>query len=348
MGWTTPQFSRGAVDRAGQVLSKVGASDEELYEALVVINNWRSSHSFPLNTLQVGLRKKARQIDGAALVAQRIKRLSSIEAKLRRFDKMSLSRMQDIGGARAVLGNVARVQELVELYRRSSHKHRLVGTDDYIAKPQASGYRGVHLIYRYYSDRSSTYNGLLIELQLRSQLQHAWATAVETVGTFLKQALKSSQGHAEWLRFFALMGSAIAFREHSPLVPGTPANRQQLITELRAVTAKLDVERRLRDYGAALKALEDPSASDADFFLLALDPSAGTVTIRGYRKSELERATNDYLAIERSLETSPGAEAVLVSVDSIAALQRAYPNYFLDTKAFLLALRQALSRSKRD
>ena len=251
--------------------------------------------------------------------------------------------MQDIGGARAVVASVSKVKQLVRLYEESNHKHKLVGIDDYIASPQASGYRGIHLIYRYFSDRNATYNGLQIELQLRSPLQHAWATAVETVGTFLKQALKSSQGHAEWLRFFSLMGSALAFRERGNLVPETPTSRGELIEELRETAVALDVERRLEGYGAALRTLESPSAAGADFFLLALDPTEGTVTISGYARSELERATTDYLNVEKSLEARPGAEAVLVSVDSIAALQRAYPNYFLDTRAFLKALQQALA-----
>jgi len=51
-----------------------------------------------------------------------------------------------------------------------------------------------------------------------------------------------------------------------------------------------------------------------------------------------------HLKVEKSLESSPGAEAVLVSVDSIAALQRAYPNYFLDTRVFLRALQQAIAQ----
>ncbi len=45
---------------------------------------------------------------------------------------------------------------------------------------------------------------LLIELQLRTRLQHEWATAVETMGTFLQSSLKSSQGPEEWLDFFSL------------------------------------------------------------------------------------------------------------------------------------------------
>ena len=124
---------------------------------------------------------------------------------MRRFDRMNLARMQDLGGCRAVVNSVEKVRALVGLYEKSPIKHKLVGQDDYIAHPQASGYRGIHLVYRYYSDRSPTYNGLQIKLQLRSPLQHAWATAVETVVTFLRQALKASQGHADWLRFFSLM-----------------------------------------------------------------------------------------------------------------------------------------------
>ena len=46
--------------------------------------------------------------------------------------------------------------------------------------------------------------------------------------------------------------------------------------------------------------------------------------------------------MERSLDESTAAEAVLVSVESITALKRAYPNYFLDTRAFLEALEAAL------
>jgi len=63
-------------------------------------------------------------------------------------------------------------------------------------------------------------------MQIRSQLQHAWATAVETVGTFLQQALKSSQGDEGWQRFFALMGNAMAMRERRPPVPNTPTGKR--------------------------------------------------------------------------------------------------------------------------
>jgi hypothetical protein len=347
MAWSQPQYSKTQVDKAGAVLVSPLSTRDDIEFALLVVNNWRSSHSFPLNTMQVGLRQRARQVDPEALVAQRIKRLSSIDAKLRRFKTMKLSQMQDIGGCRAVVRNVAQVKELTELHKQSAMKHKLLRIDDYLAQPQSSGYRGIHLIYRYFSDRSETYNGLQLEIQLRSLLEHAWATAVETVGTFLKQALKSSQGHAEWLRFFALMGSALALRERTALVPDTPTNRGELLDELRLCSASLDVERRLEAYGNALRTMEDKTIPGAHYFLMALDPVENVISIRGFRKNELTQATNAYLEVERTLNAEVGAEAVLVSVDSVAALKRAYPNYFLDTQSFLIAVRRTLGPQRR-
>lgn len=210
MAWVTPQFSKVQVNRAGELLVRGKPADYEdpdkfidaYYDALDVVNNWRSSHSFPLNTFTVGLKRRARNIDAHCIIAQRIKRMSSIELKLRRFPTMTLAQMQDLGGCRAVLSSVSGVSRLVKEYRLSDIKHPLQTGDDYIGHPKVSGYRGIHLIYRYNSDRKKTYNSLKIEMQLRTHLQHAWATAVETVGTLQRQALKSSQGDADWLRFF--------------------------------------------------------------------------------------------------------------------------------------------------
>lgn len=203
------------MNRAGRLLAQNGVLADPLVigHALDVVNDWRSSHSFPLNTLQMALRQRSASICSRPIVAQRLKRTTSIITKLRRFPKMQLSRMQDVGGARAVLTDVAEVDRLRERYRRGRDRHALVTEKDYIREPKPSGYRGIHLVYRYHSDRTAKYNGLQIELQLRTRLQHAWATAVETVGTFLGQALKSSEGERNWLRFFELVGSVFALHE---------------------------------------------------------------------------------------------------------------------------------------
>ena len=165
MAWTLPKFSKNRVNWAGEMLI-APAPDEEAYGteeynkywtdlvgALEIINNWRSSHNFPLNTFHVGLKRRASKIDHKCITAQRIKRISSIEHKLIRFPTMTLSQMQDIGGCRAILSSVANVKALCKAYHDSEIKHELKQSDDYIASPKVSGYRGVHFIYRYFSDK---------------------------------------------------------------------------------------------------------------------------------------------------------------------------------------------------
>ena len=334
-------FSRAAVDKAGPDFIAMNRDSQGLVDTYRIIDNWRSSHNYPLNIFQDGLRKRAKPIYKDCIIAQRTKRFSSILSKLRRFKTMRLSMMQDIGGCRAIMANVKQVEKLVQNCKTSDIKHKLQHEDDYIFKPKPSGYRGVHLIYRY-NGRKTVYNGLKIELQIRSDIQHAWATAVETVGMFTQQALKSSQGEKDWLRFFALMGAACAVMENTNLVPDTPTDITVLKAELNGYFQQLDVENHLHTYGTALQELEDYEAdADAHYYLLTLDPLTKKLDIVGYKAEDIKKASEDYLTKEKSIQGT-GKDAVLVSVDSIAALRKAYPNYFLDTNMFIELAKKAI------
>ena len=353
VGWVAPLYEREQVNRAGRVRVDPTATDDAREAVLSIINNWRSSHSFPLNSMQMTLRHRARKVDKRTFIAQRLKRLPAIEAKLRRFPTMRLSSMQDIGGCRAVFQTVSRVEEVAKLYRQSNAKNptgrnEFVSEDGYIAKPKEDGYRGIHLVYRYHSEarKHQAFNGLKIEIQLRSRLQHIWATAVETVGTFTGQALKSDMGEEKWLRFFTLMGGVISARENRPIVPGTPVDPKELHSELRKLTQELKVRRTLEAWRSAvtLPAVADPRAY---FFLLHLDPDAKRLHVAEFKLGELLKAQEAYADTEKLVAAQPGTQAVLVSVEDLSLLRRAYPNYFLDTRAFLNEVRRATTYSNR-
>ena len=158
MAWVRPQYSRRQVDIAGMTLIQNRADNatyEELVafdDALTVINNWRSSHSYPLHALKMALRNRARRVDRKAVVAQRLKRLSSMATKLARNENMKLSQMRDIGGCRAVVRDVSGVDKLLLRYLKVRSKNpnvraEYVKTFDYITNPKIDGYRCVHLIY---------------------------------------------------------------------------------------------------------------------------------------------------------------------------------------------------------
>lgn len=356
MAWTEPRYSRSRVDKAGQLLAsdadKSGAvSPEEWNQALAVINNWRSSHGYPLYMMGKTLLRRARKVDEKALVAQRLKRLDSISLKLRRFEKMQLSRMQDIGGCRAILSDVDQVTELAEIYssgikKNPKNRTELIGWHDYISDPKPDGYRSCHLIFKYWSEseQSRKYNGLRIEIQLRSRLQHAWATAVETVSTFTGQALKSDIGEDSWKRFFALMGTAIARQERPYLDDEIPLTKAELKEELVSLCESLQVEDVLMGYRETLqitKVSEYEKPYQGGQSLLVLNTDEKRIEVRTFARDNAEGASKSYLHFEKKARYNPSLQVVLVEVDSLAALKSAYPNYYLDTTKFLRAVKKA-------
>jgi ppGpp synthetase/RelA/SpoT-type nucleotidyltranferase len=129
----------------------------------------------------------------------------------------------------------------VKLYRQSDSAHGLRGDRSYIETPKPGGYRSHHFVLEFLgsSQDEAIYNGLRIELQIRTRLQHAWATAVEAVGLVRNEDLKAGEGDADWLRLFELMASEIAHLERCPLVPGTPEHVAARTREIKVLDKKL-------------------------------------------------------------------------------------------------------------
>jgi hypothetical protein len=326
-----------------------GAFDE-YFGAIPIINNWRSAHSYPLNCFQTNLRHRARKIDSNALVSQRLKRFDSIVKKLSRdqTSTMELSQMQDIGGCRAVLSTTAAVYRLAKAYQKGPTKkwlHTLVGNGkDYILNPKPDGYRSIHLIFRYVGTHPNHgWDKLRIEMQLRSQHQHAWATALETVDVFTNQALKANRGDQDWQRFFALMGSAIAAREGMPRIPGTPLSNVELQDELRSLEESLDAINRIQYFRHSIHATQQKhQGNNAAYYLLHLSFNQKSISWETFAWNESQKANARYTELEQALAGTSGENVVLVKAGSLAAMKRAYPSFFLDAELFLRLVSEAL------
>jgi putative GTP pyrophosphokinase len=336
MGFARPIYTKGQVNRAGQILAADDLSDlERFIEAHAILANWRACHLYPINTFQALLRLKLKAIDSKALVAQRLKRAPSILLKLRRFQGMQLARMQDIGGLRAVVSSVPRLRKLDAAYRNASFSHVLVSSKDYVAEPKSDGYRSIHLVYRYSNKRAPEYEGLLLELQLRTRLQHAWATAVETMGTFLGQALKSGAGERPWREFFEIASAAIAQVERCPTAaPFSKLSVDQVHKRLAESERELNVLNRLNGFAIAADRITR-ERGQGGYHLVILNSVDRTVSIRPFAQARLEEANRAYAEVEARAKSGADVEAVLVSAGPIDALRKAYPNYFLDTQAFV-------------
>jgi putative GTP pyrophosphokinase len=347
VAFVEPQYSKSQVNRAGEILAAAESySEYDQNWAAAVLANWRACHGYPINTFQATLRQKLKAIDPDAIVAQRLKRAPSIISKLQRFDGMRLARMQDIGGLRAVVGSITKARKLEAAYRQSSFKHALTSSKNYIDQPKDDGYRSIHLIYRYHNDRAPSYDGLSLELQVRTRLQHAWATAVETMGTFLGQALKSGQGEGEWRQFFATAGAALAIVEKTPSVPGFEGSSQDHVFDLvRTIARRLRILEKLRGFTIAADQITTERGQGA-YHLVVLDSKKRSVSIRPYPIARLEQANLDYASIEQRTKDGEPIEAVLVSAGPIDALRKAYPNYFLDTQEFIAQIEKVIEASQ--
>ena len=336
--------SRTQVDRAGEVLRADSAAPADRARARAIVSDWRAQHRTPLVDIRTLLYQRMRRAAADGFVAQRLKRLSSVEAKLRRFPNMRLSRMQDIGGCRAVVSSVGEVEALDRICRQGKQAHELSAARDYLTKPKEDGYRGAHLVYRFRSQTAerSVWNGLRIEIQIRSLLQHAWATAVETVDVLRETRLKvGGPGNGDWKRFFALMGTVHAFEEGLAPVPETPVALAAVRSEVRELADRLGA----RDVLIGLAGIIGEVAKGSGWALLRLDASARRTTGRRYPASRFEEARREYLRLEEENEGDPAVQVCLVSTDSAETLRRAYPNYFLDVRLFVESLRLFLGMS---
>lgn len=349
--WPIPEFSRSAVDRAGVTVTDASSTAEQREAAMSVVKNWRASHHFPLNSIQMHLRKAARKVDEGSIVAQRVKRMPSILRKLNAKDtgNMRLSQMQDIGGCRAVVSDPAAVHAVRSILLNSKMNHKVVAEFPYMNEPKATGYRSQHIVLQYQSRRFESYAKHLIEVQIRTRLQHAWSTAVEAVDIFLRLSLKAGDGPADWLEFFRLAANEFADFEGLPRAagPGSDAARARL----RELRKQLDVDAQLAAVGKALQVTEEQAPSSRnrnDFFLLYLRVDGGEpkLSVLELPKHDPRRATQAYDAVDippfkfslRTPEAPQDVDVVLVSVDSLESLSAAYPNYFADTDLFFSAL----------
>jgi hypothetical protein len=358
----TRKASRSRVDKAGRELVATSDGAQVPEEPLSVINDWRSFHTFPLNSITVVLKQKSRRIQNDALVVQRLKRARSILGKLVREQSMRLTQMQDIGGCRAVFDSVESVYRLKESYLDNKGQYEIVHIDDYIRAPKPSGYRSLHLVLRYKSKKHPQYDNLLLEVQARTLTQHAWATAVETVGAVLGQALKSSEGEESWLSYFQNASLALEYVERPIFTTIIPQSLGTIARNLAALDKKLQVSKKLNSYRDALRATESTLIRKDGYFLLVLLPAQPELQIFYFAKRNAEEAYREYERYERLLPLQPddpqlplfpdlanytGAQAVLVGAESFKSLRDSYPNYYLDTEHFLDNVQRFVHRYRR-
>ncbi len=337
------KYSRSQINKAGKALLEGPEKGFPYFDASQMIDDWRSLHMRPLEELVscvTAILADSNVV--AAFSSHRLKRMTSIVAKLRHSTGMGLGGVQDIGGARFVFEDIATLIKARDIIS-SAHFDSFVQDRkiyDYVTRegigPKPSGYRSIHFVYKYVSD-DPVYDGLRIELQLRTRLQHDWAMAVETGELISHSPLKAGIGDKHWLDFFKLASAIFAQKEKMP-VEKTFAHYTE--KDFCVEYANIDREHRIFDQlqglVSAVKITEQHSLA-MGYAVIYIRFNEKMVQLRHYPSNGLEDATKYYSDVEKTIDNSEAA-VVLVSVSDMKELKEAYQSYFLNAGEFVSAL----------
>nr|WP_245196790.1 RelA/SpoT domain-containing protein [Labrys sp. LIt4] len=268
--------------------------------------------------------------------------MQAIRGKLQR-SPVKLHQFQDIGGCRVIVNTMQDIDVIVnKLKAHSRHQYRK--DSNYIGSPKADGYRCHHLMFNFVGrGDADIFTGRRIEIQVRTRLQHAWATAVEGVGMFRGEYLKGSVGHDGWLELFRLASEEFATIEGAPYQNSGLSTLQrrkrlrELDSELQALNTLNNIRSAVEWTSVAIKAGDRP-----DYYLITFDNLDKTVSVSPYFGPK--EALKSYGEAEAN-DNAAGSElnnVVLVQADKIEYLQEAYPNYFGDTKLFRNVLAKSI------
>lgn len=350
-------YSKGEIERAADSI-RYGVQGQERITSISKIQNFREFHLYPLMLLKNQLVRTANKVNKKIIVARRLKRLPTIINKLERpsldghgANSIRITSMQDIAGCRAIVKNTKQLFELKKRLESSRSVHKIIRTRDYLVQPKESGYGGLHLIYSCYEGQNvhHTWKRAKVEIQLRTELQHSWATSLEIIDTLMGIELKTSHGgHEKLRRYFSLAGQLVA--HHEQLCTITQEGLEKLCLELYQLETELHVLTKLAQYTLAINfttgtQVPKKALNSNCMFLVEMKPDEHQKPIEKETKKILKlevgitrfNSKQSHIAL-KALNESELKEnivlSVLLSASDIRMLKKAYPNYFGSTRQF--------------
>jgi len=332
-----PRFTPSRIRSAGKRISKGTSTLEDS----VVLENFRASHAYVLNTFQANIRNHARYVEKS--VGQRLKRRNTIIDKLRREPSMPLSSMHDIAGCRIVFQSAEDLHRVRGSMHSARWRHFITHEKtkyDYISNPKSTGYKGIHDVYQYRVNSSGgqPWNDLKIEIQFRTLPQHAWATAVEVADLITSNRIKFSDAANHYLEYFRLASEIIA---------RTAENTNSCCPELS--DSDLALQFRIADKRLGLLQTFDNLRSTSHdrikfkrntilIFKFGTKTEEDSLEVQTFEN--VNKAIEAYDELEKTLAST--ADIVLVRGESEENIRSAFRNYFSDARAFVDLVRDGL------
>lgn len=329
-------LSGNMVKQAGKALKNYDSDDERFLRALDVLDDWKFCHREIMDSAVQRLFDCAMSIDPDAIVVGRIKRTDSIIAKLcRPGESYNLNQLGDIAGCRAIVESPDNVTALVARLRGDG-LFEVRKDHGYISSPKPSGYRSYHLIWQAPSGAGQS-RRLSCEVQVRTRLQHAWATGFEVYGRICDIDIKSGEGSSEEKEFFKLLADCFASLE-----PGLDRNNSILpLNRLFQLNDRLHVAEKIEAANNAVTLLgSDDLGTKEGYCLITTDYGEQTIDVCFYPSEDERDAYTEYARFERDKKEPGSIDGVLVRVSSSQNLMKAYPLYSACGDLFVEAWRR--------
>lgn len=343
MAWPVPVKSKNQVRNTGKRLAEAYRRDGVLRlghnilpDDFQIIQNWRASHGAVLNTAQAWLRRLENQ--PAPVVGQRLKRFETIVDKIITGRSKDLSTMHDIAGVRAIFRSEVDLKKFQEKAKTSKAKHELlhpIDKFDYIQSPKSTGYRGIHLVYARQVQALSgiPWNGLRFEVQLRTAVQHAWATAIEVYDSTAQARFKFEKSTNPAYEQFQIISEMLArIYENTRSCMPHLTDKQLLHRHL-----ELDKTTHMVSTIQSLVVAKEVGALQKNTILQRTKD--GSLHI--YKFQSLPAAIKEISKIEDLPDTE---NAVLVGSTTPNHIRDAFRNYFDDTTDFIVLLNEAIRK----
>ncbi|WP_370176644.1 RelA/SpoT domain-containing protein [Leeuwenhoekiella palythoae] len=307
-------YTNGEINRLGKRI--VETSGKINKDDLQLLQVFRTSFSNPLTQTFNELITIKNNVRQSAIVALRLKRISTIVNKVLREPEMNLSRMGDIAGIRLIFEHDREVYKALELIQDQFEQSGKIR--DYIQEPKRIGYRGVHI---YVKDRKL---GKRIEIQLRTTSHHNWSTLVEISDLLFETRLKELgyDSAPKFAEFHALMSSDKELTD----------DEADLVYDILEEKKFISVLSRLfRKNNNKVRKQWDALAKGSKYFLIEASKDQ-VPNLKSYKV--YEDAERDYFNAYKQNENS---EIVLTAISKPTFQQIciAYANYILSYHTFV-------------
>ena len=322
-----------SIRKIGEKLREgIELTEEEKLE----FDNFREAHNIIIKLFTIELKKV--NFSKQHLTASRNKRIETIISKLCRPEKPKLDRIHDIAGTRIIFENIKSLEDYIDILENTElvNFKEKINEDknryNYIKNPKSDGYRSIHKVFYYSSNIPySTLNekrfnleNKKIELQLRTRLQHIWATTVEIYDIINKSNIKTGTHNKLETK------EGLFFKKCSLVFEGIESNDVEKIkiniNEIFRDKDLVEIYNRLKGI-KNIKNIQLPKTLGSDeVFILITDLNKGKTTF--FTTDPIEKNDKgEYILL-------------LLTLGDIKKLKNVYPNYFLNTNEFISILKK--------